>query len=282
MLHPPQESNLSRIGCTAMAPFKRAYALRVFMNCSTKMSRFLLFPVIIELRGAVGMIVTTHQPIFLPWPGFFFKATRADCIVLLDGVQYPLGRSWMNRNRLKCATGELWLTVPVHRKGRGLQRIKEVEIFCKNSWIRRHLRSLRQNYAHAPYFKEFFPPLERIYEKGYERLLSLNRELIRFFWDALRLSCSLVLQSELGISGRGTELLLSICSRLKASEYLAFRPAEKYIDAALMEENGVTAQFVTFHPPIYPQLWGDFIYNLSILDLLLNCGPMSSDIIHTG
>jgi len=33
------------------------------------------------------MIVITHQPIFLPWPGFFFKAMKADCMVLLDDVQ---------------------------------------------------------------------------------------------------------------------------------------------------------------------------------------------------
>jgi hypothetical protein len=26
-------------------------------------------------------------------------------------------------------------------------------------------------------------------------------------------------------------------------------------------------------------LWGDFIYNLSALDLLLNCGPKSRDIV---
>jgi len=37
------------------------------------------------------MIVITHQPIFLPWPGFFFKAMKADCMVLLDDVQFPQG-----------------------------------------------------------------------------------------------------------------------------------------------------------------------------------------------
>ena len=51
------------------------------------------------------MIVTTHQPIFLPWPGLFFKAMKADCIVLLDDVQFPQGRGWVNRNRLKNEQG---------------------------------------------------------------------------------------------------------------------------------------------------------------------------------
>lgn len=54
------------------------------------------------------MIVTTHQPIFLPWPGFFYKALCADVMVLLDDVQFPLGRTWITRNRLKSAQGEQW------------------------------------------------------------------------------------------------------------------------------------------------------------------------------
>lgn len=68
-----------------------------------------------ERRGRESdtMIVTTHPPIFLPWPGFFYKAWRADTMVLLDTVQFPLGRSWMTRNRLKSDQGELWpLTSP--------------------------------------------------------------------------------------------------------------------------------------------------------------------------
>ena len=51
------------------------------------------------------MILTTHQPIFLPWPGFFQKMLCADAMVLLDAVQFPRGRGWMTRNRLKCGGG---------------------------------------------------------------------------------------------------------------------------------------------------------------------------------
>ena len=68
------------------------------------------------------MIITTHQPIFLPWPGFFAKALQADAMVLLDTVQFPIGRSWMTRNRLKSDQGELWLRVPVWKTGKGTQR----------------------------------------------------------------------------------------------------------------------------------------------------------------
>jgi len=82
------------------------------------------------------MVVTTHQPIFLPWPGFFYKAMRADVLVLLDRVQFPHGRGWMHRNRLKSDQGDHWLRVPIWKAGRGTQLIADVEICNETERIR--------------------------------------------------------------------------------------------------------------------------------------------------
>lgn len=65
----------------------------------------------------MSVTAAIHQPIFLPWPGLFRKAADADVLVLLDLVQFPRGRTWLTRNRLKNEDGEVWLTVPVSRKG---------------------------------------------------------------------------------------------------------------------------------------------------------------------
>ncbi len=225
------------------------------------------------------MIVTTHQPIFLPWPGFFYKALRADAMVLLDDVQFPLGRGWMTRNRLKSEQGELWLTVPVWKKGRGKQIIPNVEICEEVSWRDKHLRGLRQQYANAPYREDTLPAIEAIYARDHARLLDLNLDLIRFLWHALDIKSQLVLQSEIGVTGQGTDLLVSICKTMNADTYVAFPIVEKYLEPDKFRANGIKLDFVRFHPPVYPQLWGDFRYNLSALDLLLNCGPKGLDII---
>jgi hypothetical protein len=220
------------------------------------------------------MIVTTHQPFFLPWPGFFFKALQADAMVLLDEVQFPLGRGWMNRNRLKSEQGELWLTVPVWKKGRGMQIIREVEICDTTDWRRIHLRGLRQNYAHAPYRKEYLPAVETIYERGHRRLVELNLALIRFLWEVLGLKSRLLLQSELKVHGQGSELLVSVCRALGADGYLTLPIVEKYLDQDRFQRSGVKLIFAPFSPPVYPQLWGEPRYNLSTLDMLLNCGSL--------
>ncbi|MFQ5779666.1 MAG: WbqC family protein [Nitrospiria bacterium] len=224
-------------------------------------------------------ILTTHQPIFLPWPGLFYKAFCADTIVLLDRVQFPLGRGWVNRNRLKGDQGDLWLTVPVWKKGKGKQQIRDVEICNKTNWRRKHLCGIRQHYANAPYLEAYVSPLTSIYMRDHHHLIDLNYDLIRFLWDALGLKRRLVLQSDLDVSGKGTDLLVSICSALHAETYVTFPIVSKYLEAEKFSSNGIRLVFAAFSPPVYPQLWGAFRYNLSTLDLLLNYGPKSLSII---
>jgi hypothetical protein len=225
------------------------------------------------------MVVATHQPIFLPWPGFFFKAIHTDCLVLLDNVQFPRGRGWMNRNRLKSEQGELWLTVPVHKKGLGLQSIREVKVFSDSNWRRKHLRGVRQNYANAPYLAEHFPSLKSIYDDSHELLVELNVALIRYFFEVLHIETELVMQSDLGVVGRGTDLVVRICRYMGAGRYLTFPIAAKYLRSEDFERERVGLQLTRFESPVYPQLWGGFLSNLSVLDLLLNCGPKSEVVL---
>lgn len=225
------------------------------------------------------MIVAAHQPLFLPWPGFFFKALKADCMVLLDAVQFPRGRSWMSRNRIKSDQGELWLSVPVHRRGRGLQTIGEVELFHERNWRRKHLTSIRQWYANAPYPDDYLPAVEQLYGVGDNRLVDLNLRLIRFLGELLCPGKEFVLQSGIGVTGQGTELIVRICQYFGARRYLTFQMASKYLDSARMKQAGIELEAPAFQPPIYPQLWGGFLPNLSALDLVLNCGPAGAKIL---
>jgi hypothetical protein len=226
------------------------------------------------------MILAIHQPIFLPWPGFFHKAMHVDRMVLLDGVQFPRGRTWLNRNRLKNEDGELWLTVPVHKKGRGLQTIRQVEIYDERDWRKKHLQSIRQNYANAPYFDDVFAAVEPVYEEDHRLLAAFNVDLIRVMWDALSIDTELVLQSDLGIYSNGTKLLTDICRHVGADRLAVFPHVEKHLDAHELTAHGIDTVHLRFRPLVYPQLWGDFIYNLSALDMLFNLGARSREIIH--
>ena len=58
------------------------------------------------------MILTAHQPTYLPWIGIFHKILLADVFCIFDVVQYQK-KEWDNRNYIYTPNGPLMLSVPV-------------------------------------------------------------------------------------------------------------------------------------------------------------------------
>ncbi len=228
------------------------------------------------------MILSANQPYFSPFPGFFYKAHQSDIFVILDQVQFPLGTTWISRNRFKNDQGTLWMTVPVWKKGLGLQRINEVKICHEGRWAKKHLESLKSAYGKAPYFRDHLNFAEGMFSSKIENLVDQNMEIIKYLMGQLHIETKLVLLSELGIEARGDQLVIEICKKLGASQFLTQHATKKYLNEGLFQEAGVELKY--FKPPalIYPQLWGNFIPNLSTFDLLFNCGPKARDILIEG
>lgn len=225
------------------------------------------------------MIVSANQPYFAPFLGFFYKAFLSDAIVLLDDVQFPRGTTWITRNRFKGDQGTLWMTIPVWKKGLGLQRISDVRIYHEGRWAKKHLESLKKSYGKSPYFPDHLGLFEEIFSSRIEKVFDLNIEIIKYLFVALGIDTRIVLQSELETEARGNQLLVELCRKLNATRYLAQHTASKYLDADLFQKAGIQVEFFKVPSPIYPQLWGDFIPNLSAFDLLFNCGEKSHDIL---
>jgi hypothetical protein len=225
------------------------------------------------------MIISANQPYFCPFPGFFYKASLSDVLVILDDVQFPRGTTWISRNRFKNDQGPLWLTVPVWKKGLGLQPINQIRICYTGRWVYKHLQSLKTAYAHAPYLENHLGFLEEVFSRHWEKLVDLNLAIMRHLLDNLKIDTRLVLLSELGITARGAQLLVETCRALGASTFLAQSQAHKYLDARLFQESGIELKLCKYVAPIYPQLWGDFLANLSTFDLAFNCGPKARDIL---
>lgn len=220
--------------------------------------------------------VAVLRPYYLPYHGFFRVVARADLVVILDCVQFPLGTTWLTRNRFKHHQGVLWLTVPVWKKGLGLQRIREVRICYEGRWVWKHLQSLRSAYAHAPYLEDYFPTLQTVYTSGLELLVEFNLALLREVAAWLGLRTPMVLQSEVGVDAPGTGLLRSLCEEVGATCLLVPSGAEDHIQVGLLEEGGIRVTPVRSRPCVYPQLWGSFEPNLSVVDMLFCCGPKAA------
>jgi hypothetical protein len=121
-----------------------------------------------------------------------------------------------------------------------------------------------------------------MFSPSVEKLVDLNMEIIRYLMGQLHIETKLVLLSELSIEARGDQMIIEICKKLGASHFLAQHATKKYINEDLFREAGIQLEY--FKPPslIYPQLWGDFIPNLSTFDFLFNCGPKAREILIKG
>ena len=225
------------------------------------------------------MKFATHQPTFMPWPGLVHKALSVDKLVLLDMVQYPRGFSWVNRNRLKSMHGTVWLTVPVVKKGLGLQRIDQVKVLEDPRWRKKHLMTFQHCYKSAPFFEEQYAFLSRLYSRAPEQLLDWNLALIDHIFRVFGVEKGYILQSELKITAKGTELIAQIGKAIGADELVVPRAGKGQIDVELLKKHEIKVTWLDYQYPVYPQLWGQFIKDLSSIDLLFNYGPYSRRIL---
>ncbi|HOS96086.1 MAG TPA: WbqC family protein [Deltaproteobacteria bacterium] len=221
------------------------------------------------------MILSAARPYFCPHPGYFARILASDCFVVLDTVQFPRGTTWITRNRFKNDQGTLWLTVPVRKKGLGLQKISDVQVCRDERWRHKHLASLRQAYGNAPYLDEHLGIFERLFLSGPDALCEMNVEFIAHVLAGLGCSTRVVRLSEIGVAASGARLLVELCRALGADRFLVQDSARKWLDADLFEDADIGISYVKSRVPVYPQLWGPFIPNTSVFDLLFTCGPRS-------
>jgi hypothetical protein len=217
------------------------------------------------------------QPGYLPWLGFFDQLRRADVFVYYDDVQFDK-HGWRNRNRIKTQSGPLWLTVPVRHGGLGFPKILEVEIDGRTPWARKHVASIRQAYARAPFLDRYLPALEELLHRKWDRLVDLDIAAAGLIAEWLGLSRRIERSSALGIGGDRSERLLNMCRHFGASVYLSGDSAQSYLDMPLFAAHGIAVEWQQYVHPTYAQLHGEFVPYLSAVDLLLNCGDESGAI----
>ena len=228
------------------------------------------------------MIISFNQPAFIPWGGFFARLLRSDRMVLLDETILARGFTFVNRNRLKGPDGEIWITVPLKRKGRGRQKIKDLEIYEHARWSKKFLLTLKHYYGHSVYFESVFEEIRGALERPDARFLDMAVAVLNILKARLGIDREMVLQSSTGITGKGTSLLVSIAQKLGAQGIIMPFGSEKSLDCALFGGAGIKIRFLRFSPPQYPQFWGDFLPNLSALDLVFCCGRDGCAVIERG
>jgi hypothetical protein len=223
-------------------------------------------------------VIGILQPGYLPWLGFFEQMYRSDIFVIYDDVQFDKG-SWRNRNRIKSANGVQWLTVPVRLEFNEHPKVNEILIDNTSNWRKKHLLSIMQNFAKAPYLSKYRPVFEEAFSRDWARLIDLDMFFIRHLSEALGISRQIVYSSTLGISGDRIERLINICKCFHANVFYEGAAGKDYIDPVMFSAHGISIVFQNYIHPTYDQVHGEFVPYLSVIDLLLNHGDDSLKIL---
>lgn len=228
------------------------------------------------------MILTAHQPVYLPWLGLFHKIALSDNYVFLDTVQY-LKKDWNNRNKIKTPHGWVWLTVPVLTKGKFAQTLREVKTNNQTNWRHKHWRSIKVNYSKAPYFHRYADLFEDLYSRDWEYLSDLNETILRVLLSELGIKTNFIKAStELELEGEKSDLVLDMCLKLNAGIYIFGALGKNYAELEKFNEQGIKVIFQDYNHPQYSQQFGEFEPYMSVIDLLFNHGDESLDILMSG
>jgi WbqC-like protein family len=221
--------------------------------------------------------IAIMQPVFLPWLGYFEQIGVTDTFMFLDDVQYTK-QDWRNRNRIRTKTGWMWLTVPVRKASHG-QRISETQI-NGDYWKRKHLNSLQQNYASAPYYADIMALIEPQILGPQTTLIGLTEGLIESMASYLSVGGDFLRASDVPKATQDrNERLIELCHHAGADCFFTGPAANDYLDHDLFARHGISVVFQDYQHPVYSQAFDGFESHMSVLDLLMNHGPASTKIL---
>jgi hypothetical protein len=164
-------------------------------------------------------------------------------------------QTFRNRTYVLGANGKECLTVPtIHVSGQKVLT-KDIRIDYFQDWQRRHMGAIRAGYGKAPFFEYFEPYISEIFAKKNKFLVDLNIDFIQLILKILNVEFSFTLTDQFN-----STIYLSHWNQINAKQDWQLRTNFKSIP--------------------YRQCFGDsFVPNLSILDLLMNHGKESRNIL---
>ena len=221
------------------------------------------------------MILSGHQPEYLPYIGFFNKIILCDLFVLVDHVQF-VKKDYQNRNRIRTPQGPAWLTIPVKTSGKYHQKINEVEISNSKDFRKKHRNAIYYNYKKSPYFDLLMPFFDNLYSSDINKLVDINEKIIFFILDILNINTPIVRTSDLIPDGNKTQMLVNMCKQYKCNTYLSGEGALDYVNESVFNEEDLKSRYRMHKTIEYSQMGEGFSPSLSVIDLIFNCGPTKS------
>lgn len=222
-------------------------------------------------QGNVVKKAAILQSAYVPWRGYFDLIASVDEFIFYDDVQFSHG-DWRNRNIIKTANGPKWLTIPVPKRHRISTRICDIDA-SDPSWSKDHWQRIIESYRKAPAFQTGRALLEPLYERSGTHLSTINIEFTKAICVHLGIETRLSSVSDYDVGSGKTQRLIELCRAAKCTTYVSGPAARAYLDVEAFGQQDIEVEWFSYDRlEPYPQLHGEFVNTVSIIDLLMNCG----------
>lgn len=218
-------------------------------------------------------LVAVRPPEYLPRLDVAALLLAADRFVVAD--TFPFSRQGHhNRARIRASQGTQWLTVPRRHAGRPLA-LTEVEV-VDDGWPRRHLAAVRAAYGMAPYYDHVAPGLAALLGAGHGSLGALTAATVD--WAARWLGATAEVVCASALPGAPDRL----ADVWPAADGDALLTLDESAEADRRSLPGVPVRVLRFDEAPRRQAFPGFEPGLSVLDLVMNYGPASADVLRAG
>ena len=215
------------------------------------------------------MKIGIMQPYFLPYIGYWQLLNAVDKYVIYDDVNY-INRGWINRNRILVSGKDKLITLSL--KGASQNKlINEIDLSEDETYKKKLLKTIEENYKKAHFFKEVFPVIDKIIENDEKNLAKYLEFSIKEICKYLDIKTELLLSSNLKKDNflKGEDKILAICKELEGTEYYNAIGGQELYSFKRFEQSKLKLKFLKTDEIIYKQFNNEFISNLSILDVLM-------------
>lgn len=223
----------------------------------------------------MGQRIAIMQPYFMPYIGYFQLIETVDTFIIYDDVNYIKG-GWINRNRVIINNQVAYMNLELS----GASPNKKINEICLNQnphWKKKLIKTIKQSYAKAPYFKEVFPIFEETLSSDEWNLSSFIYQSLMKWMQYLDIKTKLVESSTVYQNQdlKNVERVLDICKQENADTYINPIGGMELYSKEQFAQQGLTLYFIQTDTIPYTQYRDPFVPNLSMLDVLMFNSPES-------
>lgn len=219
------------------------------------------------------MKLAIMQPYFFPYIGYYQLIAAVDKFVIYDDVNY-IKRGWINRNRILLNGAPHTFTIPVLKASQNVS-IAEIRIDPAMKWRKKLMVSVEHAYKNAPFFSEVYPMIEKTVFNDCASIGAYALESIKAVVNYLGIDTMIEDSSSIYSNQdlKGSNRILDICLKEKATTYINPPGGAALYDTDTFKHAGIELNFIHTEKIEYAQFNGEFIENLSMIDVLMFNSP---------